>query len=193
MPEGVPLLVTLARMHRQKALPDLVEAARLLKAGGRDFRLVVAGNASSDEERAVEADVRQRVREGGLEDHVILAGFRSDGPRLLHGADLFVLSSAWEGLPLVVLEAMAASLPVVMTQYGERFEGFRDGEDGWYVPVHDPPALAAAIRGAVELPAERLRAVGGAGRDYMRRNLTLDEGKRQFVEAAGRAAGAGAL
>ena len=183
--EGELLLLNLARMHPQKALPDLVEAARLLAADDNvpPFKLVIAGDATDAADRAVKAALIKQIEDAGMSDCVLLPGFRTDGPRLLYGADLFVLSSAWEGLPLVVLEAFGAALPVVMTEYGERFEGFRNGADGWYTPVGNPRKLADTIAAAMKLSEQQRREVGEAGRVYMQSHLTLEEGKRQFVEA----------
>ena len=82
------------------------------------------------------------IRRLGLEERVQLAGERSDVPDLLAGSDVFVLSSRSEGLPVSVLEAMAAELPVVASNVGGLAELVVDGETGMLVPPGDPAALA---------------------------------------------------
>jgi glycosyltransferase involved in cell wall biosynthesis len=81
----------------------------------------------------------------------------------MHAADVFVLSSVREGLPMTILEAMRAGLPVVATRAGGCAEVVRDGETGRLAPIGDPPALAAALAELLESP-ERAGALGEAGR-----------------------------
>ena len=81
----------------------------------------------------------------GIGDRVRLVGERRDVPELLAGADVFVLSSASEGMPVSVLEAMAAGLPVVASRVGGVPELVVDGETGLLVEPGDPDELAAAL------------------------------------------------
>ncbi|HMO85762.1 MAG TPA: glycosyltransferase, partial [Lacipirellulaceae bacterium] len=87
------------------------------------------------------ADIRTR----GLQDRVVLAGFRSDLCELLPQLDVLVLSSRTEGLPVVLLEAMAADVPVVATSVGGVPEVIEDGRCGLLVPPDDPNALTHAV------------------------------------------------
>ena len=181
--DGERLIVNLARIHPQKGLDTLADAAAAMKADPDcpPFKIVVAGDIGDEGGRPHKDALLEQIKRLGLEDTLLLPGFRKDGPRLLKGADLYLLSSRWEGLPLVVLEAMAARLPVVMTQYGVRFAGYEDGVHGWYTPVGDAPAMARAAAAALRLPEAELRNVGDAGRRYLEENLTLAAGKRRFV------------
>ena len=88
-------------------------------------------------------------------------------PELLSAIDIFMLASAWEGLPMVLLEAMAMGLPVVSTAVGGVPDLIETGENGMLVPASDPAALAAA-GGKLVSDAEARRRIGAAGQDTVR-------------------------
>jgi glycosyltransferase involved in cell wall biosynthesis len=151
---GARVALTVARLHHQKGLEDLVAAAGLLR-NEPDLHVVVAGDGPAH------ADVRALIDRSGLSDRMHLLGERTDIARLLARADLFVLPSRFEGLPSAVIEAMAAALPVVATEVGGVPELVTPGSTGWLVPRGAPVALADAIRAAL---ASDLGAIGRAGR-----------------------------
>ncbi|GJG86442.1 hypothetical protein tb265_16230 [Gemmatimonadetes bacterium T265] len=151
---GRPLVLTPARLHEQKGLDVLLDAATRVP----DATFVLAGDGPL-------RDVLQtRARTLGIADRVRFLGARDDVPALLAASDLFVLPSLFEGLPLSVLEAMAARTPVIATRIGGTDEAVVDGETGLLVPPRDPEALAAAIRRLLGDPAlaRRLAAAGHA-------------------------------
>jgi glycosyltransferase involved in cell wall biosynthesis len=115
---------------------DLLEAAALVPHA----IFVLAGDGP--ERPALEAQARSL----GIEGRVRFLGHRTDIPQLLAVSDLFVLPSLYEGLPLSVLEAMAAGKPVIATQIGGTSEVVTDGETGLLVKPRDSNALAAAIQ-----------------------------------------------
>jgi L-malate glycosyltransferase len=153
-----PHLVTVASMERAwKGHGDLLEAAALLRARGRraSFLLVSDGRLRP----ALEA----RATAMGGADAGRFLGRRRDVAALLARADAVIHPSWSEGFPNAVLEAMAASRPVIATRVGACPDLIRDGETGWLVPPRSPPALAAAIERLLDdLP--RARAVGLAAR-----------------------------
>ena len=102
-------------------------------------RLLVVGNGE------LEDDVRRWVAERGLQDRVVLLGTRTDIPELMRTADAYVMSSAWEGLPIVLLEASASGLPIVATDVGGNHQLVQHDRTGWLVPAKDPSALAEAM------------------------------------------------
>ena len=156
-----PLVFTAARLSPQKGLDVLVSAAALVP----EALFVVAGEGlerAALEARAEALGVAQRVR---------FLGARDDVPELLAVCDLFVLPSLVEGLPLSVLEAMAAAKPVVATRIGGTVEAVLDGETGVLVPPGDASALATAIRSLLADPV-RARRTGEAGRDRLRARFT---------------------
>jgi glycosyltransferase involved in cell wall biosynthesis len=92
------------------------------------------------------------VKRQHLESRVHLCGYRSDIAQILVAADLLALTSEKEGLPIVILEAMAMRCPIVTTRVGEISQVLRDGQDAWVVPPNDVGALTAALREALEQP-----------------------------------------
>ena len=167
-------IATVARMAPQKghfdllkAIPKVVRtwpAARFLWIGEGDLR----------------ADLARAVRAANLGEHVSFLGARSDVPDLLQGCDLFVLPSHWEGMPNSVLEAMAASLPVVATWVDGTPEVVVDGETGWLVPPSDPDGLADGILAALQDPVGR-REMGKKGRQRVEGDFSLEHYVDGFV------------
>lgn len=141
------LVLTLARLEEQKGLAHLVDAVRDVP----ETRFVIAGEGR--QRAALEA----RIAAAGLSDRVELLGNRSDVPELLAASDLVVLPSLAEGLPISVLEAMAAGRPVLATAIGGTDEVVDPGVTGVLVPPGDPGALAAATRDLLGDEATRSR------------------------------------
>lgn len=136
------LYLAAGRLSAQKGLRFLIAAfARLLRAGGfaSPPRLLLAGTGEE-----LPALGRQ-AREEGVDEHVRFLGFRGDLPQLLAAADVVVFPSLYEGLPLGVLEAMAAGRCIVATRIPGILEAVRDGREALLVPPRDVPALAAAL------------------------------------------------
>ena len=131
-----PIVLTVARLHPQKGLNYLLEAATQIP----EAMFALAGDGP--ERAALEAQVAAL----GLGERVAFLGHRTDIPALLASCDLFVLPSLFEGLPLSVLEAMAAGKPVIATAVGGTAEAVSHGKTGLLVPAGDAGALAAAIR-----------------------------------------------
>jgi glycosyltransferase involved in cell wall biosynthesis len=129
------VVLTPARFHEQKGHAYLLEAAALVP----DATFVLAG------EGELRPAMEARARELGVMDRCVFLGQREDVPALLAAADLFVLPSLFEGLPLSVLEAMAAERPIIATAIGGTDEAVVDGVTGVLVPPRDAAALAAAI------------------------------------------------
>ncbi len=155
------LVFTAARLSPLKGLDVLLSAAALVP----EARFVVAGEGP--ERAALEA----RAEALGVAHRVHFLGARDDVPDLLAACDLFVLPSRVEGLPLSVLEAMAAAKAVVATRIGGTDEVVIDGETGILVPPGDAAALASAIGTFLADPA-RARRAGEAGRDRLRARFT---------------------
>lgn len=131
-----PIVFTPARLHSQKGHVYLLEAAALLP----DALFVLAGDGPE------RASLEERARKLGIQTRVRFLGQRQDIPLLLASCDLFVLPSLYEGLPISVLEAMAAGKPLVATDIGGTKEAVINGVTGFLVPPENPTELAAAIR-----------------------------------------------
>jgi glycosyltransferase involved in cell wall biosynthesis len=154
----------LARLATQKDPLTLVEAAARVSA---DAHVVVAGNG------ALEDGVRAAIARLGVADRVHMLPFSGPVDRYLAGFDLFVLPSRWESLPIAVLEAMAAGLPVLATDVGGTSEAVEDGVTGRLVPAADAAALARGLDALLGAP-DTLRAMGEAGRARWRARFSLD-------------------
>lgn len=147
--DGEVLAVTVANLRAHKRYPDLLAAARIVVDAGAPVQFVAVGHGP------LEAEIRAEHRRLGLGDRFRMLGFRDDALRLIAGADVFVLASSHEGLPVSVMEALSLGVPVVATAAGGVGEAVTDGVDGLLVPPGDPAALADAI---VRVTDPRLRA-----------------------------------
>lgn len=164
---GVPpaqiLAVTVANLRRQKAYPDLLEAARVVLASAADVRFAAVGQGP------LEAALRDLHAHLGLGDGFRWLGYRDDVPSVLAAADLFVLASHHEGLPIALLEALNAGLPAVVTAVGSVPDVIRDGVEGLVVPPSRPGLLAEAILRVArdaELRARLARAATSRARSF---------------------------
>jgi len=155
--------VVAARLVTQKGHGHLLEAARRLPR----VRFLCAGDGP------LRSDLERRAREMGVADRVTFLGHRTDIPALLHGADLAVLPSLYEGLPLSLVEAMAAARPVVATDVGGSREVVIHGVTGLLVPPGDPEALAGAIGRVASDPALAAR-FGAEGRRRVEADFTAE-------------------
>lgn len=183
---GERIVVGAGRLSREKGVPVLIAAAQRVVARDPGARFVVFG------EGAMRPALARMIAEAGLDDYFALPGFRGDLDRIMPAADLFVLPSFTEGLPNVVLEASAASVPVVATAVGGTPEVVDDGQSGLLVPPGDPERLAAAID-ALLSDGERRRRMGAAGRRFVAEHFTFEAQAAAYVRlfhvlSAGRAA-----
>jgi glycosyltransferase involved in cell wall biosynthesis len=158
------------RIVPAKDFPTLLKAFAQLRDSGADFdaQLWVAGDNAGPEAPAV----RALASKLGLDDSVRWLGLRRDLPALLDAADAFVLSSAWEGMPLAVGEAMAMEKPLVATDAGGVSELV--GDAGAIVPVGAPDALARAMNGLMRSAPEDRLVLGRAARERIARHFSLD-------------------
>jgi glycosyltransferase involved in cell wall biosynthesis len=118
----------------------------------------------------------------GLENHVRFLGMRRDVDALMNAADAYVMSSAWEGTPLALLEAAATGLPIVATEVGGNGDVVLDGRSGRLVPPHETEALAAAMHSLGELSLEERRQFGMRGREYVCRHYSVEKVVDRFEE-----------
>jgi glycosyltransferase involved in cell wall biosynthesis len=131
--------------------------ARLSTEGSREVKMVFAGEGGK------EGEIRALAEETGVESRVVFAGFRRDIPRLLSAANVLILPSESESMPLVILEAMSARRPVVATDVGGIREMVDDGRTGLLIQPGDVEGLSRALAELASDP-ERARAMGEAGR-----------------------------
>ena len=139
IPSSVLLVGMIACFKSQKAPQDFIEAARLITSKSGNVKFIMIGDGQ------MRGHVQELISRYQLQDKVILAGWRRDIPQVLCALDIFVLTSLYEGMPIVVLEAMAAAKPVVATNTGGIAEVIKDGEDGFLVTPKAPQEMADRI------------------------------------------------
>ena len=139
IPEDQKLVLTVGRLEEIKGQQHLVRAMELLSDKVKDCHLILVGDGGS------RTSLEAQVRLAGLCNRVHFLGARDDIPGLMAGSDLLVIPSESEGLPFVLLEAMASGLPVIATGVGQIPEIIGKNERGILVPPKAPQPLAKAI------------------------------------------------
>ncbi len=158
LPADCRVVGTAGRLEPVKRLDLLLEAARRMVAQDARMRFLIAGGGSQAR------PLRERAHQLGLSEHVLFTGHRADIHDVLRAMDVFVLCSEHEGLPMVLLEAMALGVPVVARSVGGIGEVVEDGVSGICVPTNQPDELAAGCLQVLQDSAlrERLRAAATA-------------------------------
>jgi glycosyltransferase involved in cell wall biosynthesis len=168
-----PLVGVVARLQPEKGVADfLTAAARVSKLSPR-VRFIVVGDGPLREELLALA------RRIGVEDRVRFLGYRTDARALVGLMDVLVVPSLTEGSPLIVLEAMAAGVPVVASAVGGIPDQVRHGEEGLLVPPGDQEALAGALGELLRDP-DRARLLGVAGRRRTMNEFSHEEMVRRI-------------
>jgi len=165
---GQTLILAAGRFCEQKNFGDLVTAANQLKKSGCSFRLIIAGEGEQRE------DLADMVGRLGLKNEVALPGNLTNLDQVMQAADIFVMSSLWEGLPLVLLEAMAAGLPVVAYGISGIDEVVADGDTGLAVHVGKTDALAGSLKRLAD-DGELRQRLGSAGENRIRAEFGFPE------------------
>ena len=172
--QRVPTLLYVGVLRESKGVLVLVEACRLLRERGLDFRLHLMGQFESD---AFEQELTGAVHDAGLDDRTVFLGTRtgSDKVRLMLASDIFCYPTHFESetFGLVLVEAMQFELPVVATRWRGVPTSVTDGENGFLVPIRDPGALAAKLQLLLSDP-ELARSMGRRGREIYLRRFTED-------------------
>ena len=185
---GIPAIVSIGRLIEKKGFADLIEACRLLRPRGRNFRCEIIG------EGPLEEVLRTKIAQAGLEGCVKLVGPKSQSEIALRlaNATIFVLpctreeGGGMDNLPTVILEAMAAGLPVVSTPLAGVPEMVDPGVNGELVPERDPKAICAALERLIADP-ERARGMGDRGRQIAAQKFSIEtsgQALRKLFESA---------
>jgi len=174
IPEA-PRLVCVGRFAEQKGLPVLVEAAGALKDRGVDFELTLVGGGP------LQGEIEAMIDRLDLRDRVRLAGWRSNAEvrDYILNSRALVLPSFAEGLPVVLMEALALGRPAVTTWVAGIPELVRPGENGWLVPPSSVEALTVALREVLAASPADLEAMGrrGAARVAERHDVAIEADK----------------
>lgn len=168
-------LITIARLAPIKNQQLMLEAFQVVQRQYPEVGLWVIGDGPSRQ------PLTQLATELNISEQVVFAGFREDATALLPHADLFLLSSDYEGISISLLEAMRAKLPVVATQVGGIAETVVDGDTGLLVAKGDAAAFAAAIIKLCD-QAELRKSMGEAGHSRQQQLFSVDSMCDQYLQ-----------
>ena len=169
------IFVSIARLSPQKDPLSLIRAFAAAASCAHGLHLLLVGDGP------LRPELEAQVKALGLKQRVCFLGVRTDIPEILAAADVFVLSSRWEGNPLSVMEAMAAGKPVVATAVGGVPELVEDGVSGILVPPQSPEALAEAMIRLAQDPALRQR-MGQAARERAQERFSVERMAREYEQ-----------
>lgn len=184
---GIPttrvVLLMMANLSPHKGQETALKALRLLTTRGIDAECWLAGEDRTPGQ-PYEAELRRQAEDTGIAERVRFLGFRSDGPDLLRSSDVLLLPSTHEGLPLILLEAQAAEVPVVGSTIPGIAEVIEEGRTGCLVPAHDAVGYADAIQHLTSDHELRDRLTSAAAHQ-VRRNNTWTQFERTMFEIYG--------
>lgn len=160
--------LAVGRFDEQKNYPNLLKAFRRMAKQETDTVLLLAGTGPLlDQMKKLAADL-------GLLNRVHFLGYRTDMPAMMSAADAYVMSSDWEGMPLVLQEASSIGLPIVCTNVGGNKEVVVDGETGFIVQPKSEHALSEGMLRLLRMDTDNRVRMGQAGQEYMRSTFELD-------------------
>lgn len=169
------ILISVGRLSEAKDQSTLLTAFRQVIERGFDVRLLIVGDGEMRKKLATQ------IEENGLTNHAFLLGSRPDVDLLLSQADCFVLSSRREGLPMVILEAMASGLPIISTAVGGIPEILRNEENGFLVPAEQPQKIAEKIEFILS-HADKAKDMGRNNRQKVVENFSLKKTAQKYEE-----------
>jgi glycosyltransferase involved in cell wall biosynthesis len=161
--------LAVGRFEVAKDYPNMLRAFAKVRERQPEAVLLLVGRGS------LQAETEALAGELGLAGGVRFLGVRSDVPEIMSAAHGYVMSSAWEGMPIVLLEAGAAGLPIVATRVGGNDEVVLHEASGFLVPPRDHEALGLAMVRLMQLPEEQRRAMGERGREHIRTRYGLSQ------------------
>ncbi|MEO9876458.1 MAG: glycosyltransferase [Anderseniella sp.] len=174
-PPQIKRLVCVARLARQKGLALLVEACAILKKRDVEFEVVLVGDGE------LRSYIEAQIDQLGVHDVVKIIGWLT-GEQVrdeIHAAKVLVLPSFAEGLPVVIMEAMALGRPVIATYTAGIPELLKPGVNGWLVPAGDVEAFADAMQEAINCSTSKIEKMGRAGRQrVLERHNVITEAEK---------------
>lgn len=161
--------LAVGRFVAAKDYANLIESFSMVVHQQKDCLLLIAGDGEQYDY------VKELACNKGVENHVKFLGRRDDVPLLMLSADAYVMSSAWEGLPMVLLEASMAELPIVTTGVGGNSEIVIDGKTGFIVEPKSPDSLSRMMLNLMKLSKKDLTGMGGSGRAHVESNYSVNK------------------
>jgi glycosyltransferase involved in cell wall biosynthesis len=149
IPKNGPVIGIGVRLSEQKGITYLLKAMPIIISQNHEVSLVIAGDGP------LRKSLEEEASELGIQKHVYFIGLREDMPRILKMLDLYVLPSIWEGLPMVILEALSAGIPIIATDVGGNSDVIKHRFNGSLVPSRDPSILGTEINHLLSEPGLR--------------------------------------
>jgi glycosyltransferase involved in cell wall biosynthesis len=171
--------LAVGRFEVAKDYPNMLRAFARVHERHPDAVLLLVGRGS------LQPETEALSQALGLAGRVRFLGVRRDVPAVLTAADGYMMSSAWEGMPIVLLEAAAAGLPIVATRVGGNQEVVIDDESGFLVPPRNHEALADAMLRLMSLPESERRRMGDRGADHVRAHYGVSQAVQRWEELYG--------
>ncbi|MEG4030657.1 MULTISPECIES: hormogonium polysaccharide biosynthesis glycosyltransferase HpsP [unclassified Microcoleus] len=177
----IPIILFMSRIEPKKGLELLISALETILAEGINFHFVLAG--SNPQDAGYETKIKEKIQNSSLGKSTTITGFVSGDSKiaLLRKADLFVLPSYYENFGIAVAEAMAAGVPVAISDRIHIAEDIQQAEAGWVEPL-EVGAIANSIKSALLNPQERQRR-GLNGQEYARKHYNWDAIAQQTIDA----------
>jgi glycosyltransferase involved in cell wall biosynthesis len=160
--------LAMGRFTEQKNFPNMIQAFARVVSEKPHSRLLLVGYGH------LQPELERLVVSLEIADRVRFVPFRRDVPAVMNAADAYVMSSDWEGMPNVLLEASATGLPIVATNVAGNPEIVIDGKNGFLVPIRDSEALAQAMLKVMNLSETERRQMGAASLAHAEANFRLE-------------------
>jgi len=158
----------IAVLSYQKGIPFLLKAIQSVISTDNRVKFLIVGGGD------LQARLEEQATELGVQTNVVFAGWRSDALKLMQVFDIFILPSLWEAFSVVVLEAMASSRPMILTDVADHARIIRHGESGYIVPSEDSSAIAECILHMLASP-EQARAMAQKAYEAYKQNFTISQ------------------
>ncbi len=156
------------RFVEAKDYPNLIHAFAKIADKDKRCKLLIAGDG------VLRESMEGLARSMHLENQIKFLGVRKDIPRLMNASDAYVISSAWEGMPMVLLEASASELPMVATDVGGNGEVVKDGVTGYLSRPANPEELAEKMNTMMSLSSQERQEMGHNAREYVLEKYDID-------------------
>ena len=180
---GIPnkrkIVTTVGNILVSKGQVYLIEAAKEVVKDFPDTHFLIVGDTLREPELAT--CLKEKVGAKKMQDKISFTGERTDIPEILSITDVFVLPSLWEGLPVALLEAMAAGIPVIATSVGGNQEVVADNVSGLLIPPKDPQILAQRIKELLGNP-EKAERMGAKGQRIIQDFFSIDRMARKYEQ-----------
>lgn len=168
IPENKKVIGTIGALIKQKGHIYLLDAAEIIIKKYPDTYFLLVGDGKEKE------TLRKLAKTKGINHNVIFAGLRQDIPQILNSLDIFLLPSLWEGLPMVILEAMASKLCIIATNVGGNHEAIIDGKTGFLVESMNPKEIARRIEYVLNDP-EGAKVIAENAYTFFNEKFTVDK------------------